>query len=79
MNATVSLRPIAEAPVAYCDCPEDQRSGTCPHEFGPCILDLRNRWQIGYWNGKGWYDRQGDPVWPIRFGLLPPIEPHTAP
>ncbi len=39
-----------------------------------CLLDLGDRWRIGYWNGEGWYDREGDPVQPLRYGLLPLTE-----
>lgn len=46
-----------------------------------CLLDLGDRWRIGYWNGEGWYDREGEPVQPLRYGLLPPVEAqlHTVP
>ena len=43
----VEIRPITEARIGI---------GV---ESELCLLDLGDRWRIGYWNGEGWYDREG--------------------
>lgn len=55
----IELRPIAEAAVN-----DDE-------EFGPCLLEKAEDWFLGYWNGRGWYCLDGDPLAPDSFGLLP--------
>lgn len=53
-------RPINEAPV------EKDR------EFGPCLLAVEpDGWEIGHWDGEGWFSDDGFPLRPAFFVLLP--------